>query len=61
MFLSSSLNNLLVCGILKGINSALIRSGTQNEELFKPTDVMEYKYDALEVLDPKLFEEIKLS
>lgn len=61
VFLSSSLNNLLVCGILKGINSALMRCGVQNEELFRPTDVMVYSYEALEVLDPKIFEEIKLS
>jgi len=54
-FLSSSMNNMLVCGILKGLNETLDRKkpypmleGNVNE-----IDIVAFR--GFEVLDPELF------
>ena len=58
-FLSSSLNNMLVCGILKGINICLTQINPnirfERTRKFGKVEVLNAKFDTLEIIDPKVF------
>ena len=60
-FLSSSLNNMLVCGILKGINESLkIHDFIDETILGGRREIKACSYQTLEILDPVLFENVDL-
>lgn len=60
-FLSSSLNNMLVCGILKGINVSLNKHGFIDESILAGRkEIKSCSYKKLEILDPALFENVDM-
>ena len=58
-FLSSNLNNMLVCGILKGINLSLNEFKYDSTNLNNSDEVQKVPFHKLEVLNPTLFTELK--
>ena len=59
VFLSSSLNNLLVSGILKGINLSL--KAHDNDEEAKKDEVFTKDFEELEIIKPFVFLEAETS
>ena len=76
VFLSSSLNNMLVSGILKGINMSLLKAREDNNnematllsttrnrppEIEHPLNQVERTYfHEIEIIDPKFFENLSI-
>jgi len=50
----------MVCGILKGINVTIENSKSQNNITLKK-EVLEFNYDSIEILDPHIFEKLKIN
>lgn len=61
VFLSSSLNNMLVSGILTGINLALLRARDgSGGDIMPPKKVVKIDFKEIEIIDPRLFENLSL-
>ena len=61
-FLSSALNNMLVSGILQGINISLnaLEFGSKDNKNVDPNDIKTIRYDQIEILDAEIFEKNKI-
>jgi len=61
VFLSSSLNNILVCGLLKGINICLMSYKDQEQRSVKAVEEVQWRsFTSVEILDPTIFEKINI-
>ena len=61
-FLSSSMNNILVCGILKGIHLSMINFhyDPKLENLSNKKEKQKINFKSIEILDPKIFEQFDM-
>ena len=55
IFLSSSLNNMLVCGLLKGMNLALNQFTYDPTAAFSAIEFHDIEFDSIEIMDPRIF------
>ena len=55
IFLSSSLNNMLVCGLLKGINLSLNEFTYDPYSAYDASEVHVIEFDSIEIMDPRIF------
>ena len=61
VFLSSSLNNMLVCSILKGIHLSLSQFAYDPMEAVSSSETIDLSFDKIEIMDPRIFQNLKLS
>lgn len=54
VFLSSSLNNMLVCGILKGIHLSLTNFKYDTNKGQDPNETQVFRFNTIEILDPRI-------
>lgn len=58
VFLSSSINNILVCGLLKGMNMYLTNESDFSYQDFKQE--IKIHFDSIEILDPIIFKTLSM-